>query len=406
MPDLPLEILLVIWQLAASRSRPTAVCLALVCHFSNQVVTPILWRSPFIDTNRKGLSFILAVNHAWDRLAPLIKSLSFAYNWDWAVAEERPLNGQDEDAEEASVQLDQGIPRLIIPANSEWLIRHLPQTNRVEWTWDELTWHALHAMLYELPNLSSLGVTLDTREQFEHIQYQANGDYQFTTWPYSDGLKPGRCVALSGMEPNHLEPRKLQTRNLHIYGCRRVWINWMPWWYLTLFIGPNECKEPLHLCLSMYSIDITQTDLFDILAQLERRRRRAGRPPFETIVLRVRKQWARWVLDRLAVSRWKARHKVQVRLWETGSAQSANEAQAVDFASGHWESWVDELESDGLHEGIGKLLTSDKAQLLEDDEDVESDDSSHSDGESVASTISNPSSHVESDFEPEAATTS
>jgi hypothetical protein len=149
----------------------------------------------------------------------------------------------------------------------------------------------------------------------------------------------------------------------------------------------------------MYSIDVTQTDVFDLLAQLERRRRKAGRRPFQTITLRVRKHWAKWVLDRLAESRWKARHKVQVRLWETGSAKSVSKAQVADFVSGDWESWVDELASDGLHEGIGRLLTSESIQRLE--LDVESDDSSHSDGESVASTITYPSSHVESDFEQE-----
>jgi hypothetical protein len=373
-----------------------------MCRFSNQLVTPLLWRSPHIHATPRAQSFLLALNRSWDRLAPLVKSLSLVYY-------EGDSDEEDDESGFSNSQDDEGgsddSSAVCVPADDpEWSIQRILLPDEYQagsWERDDLVWHALQLALYKLPNLTSLGINLETREQFQHVQHIANREIRFTsnTWPYSAGLNLARCVALSGLDPHELEPQHLPTSHLHFYGCRRVWINWMPWFYMTLFPEPDETSDPPHLCLSMYSIDVTQTDVFDLLAQLERRRRKAGRRPFQTITLRVRKHWAKWVLDRLAESRWKARHKVQVRLWETGSAKSVSKAQVADFVSGDWESWVDELASDGLHEGIGRLLTSESIQRLE--LDVESDDSSHSDGESVASTITYPSSHVESDFEQE-----
>jgi hypothetical protein len=400
MPNLPLELLFAIWKLAASQSRQTACSLSLLCRVSKQLVTPLLWRSPHIRTTPAALSFLLALNRSWDRLAPLVISISLAYDYDEELPDVYKSDRTDFQSDEAAVQSKDNSVWHMTPEDPEWIIQRLPRLYEYKadnWRWVDLVWHALQATLYELPNLTSLGVTLDTREQFEHVQLIVNPGHNLD-WPYTDGLNPSRCVALNDLDNLGLEPLRLPTSHLHVYGCRKAWITKWMWDCLEIF--PEAGGDSTNLCLSLYSINVTQTDLFDLLAILKRRRRRQGRRPFQTIVLRVRKQWAKWVLDRLAESRWKARHKVQVRLWETGSAKSAFEVLVEDFESGHWESWVDELdsESDG---GIGKLFTSESIQSLGlDEEDVESDDSSHSDSESVTSTISTPSSHAESDFEP------
>jgi hypothetical protein len=406
MADLPLELLSIIWQLAASRSHKTAFSLVLVCRASKQLVTPLLWRSPYIRTTSAALSFLLALNRSWGRLAPLVKSISLAYDYayDESLPEVNKSDHTDFQSDEATLQSNDNSMWHMTPEDPEWIIQRLPRPDEYkadDWRWDDLVWHALQATLYELPNLTSLGVTSDTYEKFSFVQRIANTDYSdfgsSPRWPYTGGLNPARCIALDSVYSLGMQPQHLQTSHLHFYGCRRVWNGWTPWHYMSLF--PEAGGDSLNLCLSLYSIDVTQTDLFDLLAHLERHRWKRGARPFQTIVLRVRKQWAKWVLDRLAESRWKARHKVQVRLWETGSAKSAFEAQVADFENGHWESWVDELDSDG---GIGRLLTSESIQALGlGEEDIESDDSSHSDGESVTSMFSYPSSHVESDFEPE-----
>jgi len=357
--------------LAASRSCETAFSLSLVCRFSNEVATPLLWHSPHIRNSSKALSFLLALNQSWNRLGRLVKSLSLACD-------------RRNDAEEPC---DEMSSKSITPDDPEWIIQRLPQADKYssdEWTRDELIWHSLQVMLYEFPNLTSLGMTLETRERFKQVHNHVNPKHYFTMWPPSDSLNPVRCIALSGSGPDYLEPRRLPTHNLHLYGCRNAWINWTPWLYMTLYLEP-KFDGPLRLCLSLYSID-GRTKFINLLAHLDRRRRRIGLRPFETIVLRVRKRWAKWVLDRLTLSRWKGRHKVQVRLWETGVAKSVGEAQAADFANGSWESWVDELDCDGLHEGIGRLLTSTNIQgVAFDEDDVESDDSSHADGEGILS---------------------